>query len=109
MATQIEAARLLMMNAAQKKDRGERTDLEAGMSKLFSSEMCMCIVTTEALRIHGGYGYSKEFTVERLYRDAPFFIIGEGTSEIQKMVIGQKLLEQQSHLRRSSWSSSPRS
>jgi alkylation response protein AidB-like acyl-CoA dehydrogenase len=92
MATQIEAARLLMMNAAQKKDRGERTDLEAGMAKLFASEMAM-FVTTEALRIHGGYGYSKEFTVERLYRDAPFFIIGEGTSEIQKMVIGRQLLE----------------
>jgi butyryl-CoA dehydrogenase len=92
MATQIEAARLLMMNAAQKKDRGERTDLEAGMAKLFASEMAM-FVTTEALRIHGGYGYSKEFTVERLYRDAPFFIIGEGTSEIQKQIIGRQLLE----------------
>ncbi len=92
MATQIEAARLLMMNAAQKKDRGERTDLEAGMAKLFASEMAM-FVTTEALRIHGGYGYSKEFTVERLYRDAPFFIIGEGTSEIQKQIVGRQLLE----------------
>ncbi len=92
MATQIEAARLLMMNAAQRKDAGERTDLEAGMAKLFAAEMCM-FVTTEALRIHGGYGYSKEFTVERLYRDAPFFIIGEGTSEIQKMIIGRQLLE----------------
>jgi alkylation response protein AidB-like acyl-CoA dehydrogenase len=92
MATQIEAARLLMMNAARKKDAGERTDLEAGMAKLFSAEMCMN-VTAEALRIHGGYGYSKEFVVERLYRDAPFFIIGEGTSEIQKRIIGQQLLE----------------
>ncbi len=92
MATQIEAARLLMMNAAQLKDAGERTDLEAGMAKLFSAEMCMN-VTTEALRIHGGYGYSKEFVVERLYRDAPFFLIGEGTSEIQKRIIGQQLLE----------------
>ena len=92
MATQIEAARLLMMNAAQKKDRGERTDLEAGMAKLFASEMAM-FVTAEALRIHGGYGYSKEFTVERLYRDAPFFIIGEGTSEIQKQIIGRQLIE----------------
>jgi alkylation response protein AidB-like acyl-CoA dehydrogenase len=92
MATQIEAAKLLMMNAAQKKDAGERTDLEAGMAKLFASEMCM-FVTTEALRIHGGYGYSKEFVVERLYRDAPFFIIGEGTSEIQKRIIGRQLLE----------------
>ena len=92
MATQLEAAKLLMMNAAQKKDRGERTDLEAGMAKLFAAEMCM-FVCTEALRIHGGYGYSKEFTVERLYRDAPFFIIGEGTSEIQKRIIGRQLLD----------------
>jgi butyryl-CoA dehydrogenase len=92
MATKIEAAKLLMMNAAQKKDAGERTDLEAGMAKLFAAEMCV-EVTTEALRIHGGYGYSKEFVVERLYRDAPFLIIGEGTSEIQKMVIGRQLLE----------------
>ena len=92
MATQLEAAKLLMMNAAQKKDRGERSDLEAGMAKLFAAEMCV-FVTTEALRIHGGYGYSKEFVVERLYRDAPFLIIGEGTSEIQKMIIGRQLLE----------------
>ncbi|MGH2759407.1 MAG: acyl-CoA dehydrogenase family protein [Actinomycetota bacterium] len=92
MATQIEAARLLMLQAAQKKDAGERTDLEAGMAKLFAAEMCVN-VTTEALRIHGGYGYSKELVVERLYRDAPFLIIGEGTSEIQKMVIGRQLLE----------------
>jgi alkylation response protein AidB-like acyl-CoA dehydrogenase len=92
MATQLEAAKLLMMNAAQKKDAGERSDLEAGMAKLFAAEMCV-YVTTEALRIHGGYGYSKEFVVERLYRDAPFLIIGEGTSEIQKMIIGRQLLE----------------
>jgi alkylation response protein AidB-like acyl-CoA dehydrogenase len=80
------------VNAAVKKDAGERTDLEAGMAKLYASEMCM-EVCTEALRIHGGYGYSKEFTVERLFRDAPFFLIGEGTSEIQKRVIGRQLLE----------------
>jgi butyryl-CoA dehydrogenase len=92
MATQLEAAKLLMMNAAKRKDAGERSDLEAGMAKLFAAEMCM-FVTTEALRIHGGYGYSKEFTVERLYRDAPFFVIGEGTSEIQKRIIGRQLLE----------------
>jgi len=92
MATEIEAAKLLMMSAAQKKDAGERTDLEAGMAKLFAAEMCVR-VTTEALRIHGGYGYSKEFVVERLYQDAPILIIGEGTSEIQKMVIGRQLLE----------------
>jgi alkylation response protein AidB-like acyl-CoA dehydrogenase len=92
MATKIEASKLLMLNAAQKKDRGERTDLEAGMAKLFCAETCV-EVTTEAMRIHGGYGYSKEFVVERLYRDAPFLIIGEGTSEIQKMIIGRQLLE----------------
>ncbi len=92
MATELEAAKLLMMNAAQKKDRGERSDLEAGMAKLFAAEMCVR-VTTEALRIHGGYGYSKEFVVERLYRDAPFLIVGEGTSEIQKRIIGRQLLE----------------
>jgi alkylation response protein AidB-like acyl-CoA dehydrogenase len=92
MGTKIEAARMLMLNAAGMKDRGERTDLEAGMAKLYASEMCM-EVCTDALRIHGGYGYSKEYTVERLFRDAPFFLVGEGTSEIQKLVIGRRLLE----------------
>jgi butyryl-CoA dehydrogenase len=92
MATKIEAARQLMLSAALMKDRGERTDLEAGMAKLYSAEMCM-EVCTEALRIHGGYGYSKEYTVERLFRDAPFFLIGEGTSEIQKIVIAKSLLD----------------
>ena len=92
MATKIEAARQLMLNAAVMKDRGQRTDLEAGMAKLYSAEMCM-EVCTEALRIHGGYGYSKEYTVERLFRDAPFFLIGEGTSEIQKIVIAKSLLD----------------
>jgi alkylation response protein AidB-like acyl-CoA dehydrogenase len=92
MGTKIEAARMLMLNAAGLKDRGERTDLEAGMAKLYASEICM-EVCTDALRIHGGYGYSKEYTVERLFRDAPFFLIGEGTSEIQKRVIGRSLLE----------------
>ena len=92
MATKIEAAKLLMLQAAVMKDAGERTDLEAGMAKLFASEMCMEVVT-EALRIHGGYGYSKEYTVERLFRDAPFFLIGEGTSEIQKIVIAKNLLK----------------
>src|SRR5438309_748948 len=92
MATKIEAGRQLMLNAALMKDRGERTDLEAGMAKLFTAEMCM-EVCTEALRIHGGYGYSKEYTVERLFRDAPFFLIGEGTSEIQKIVIAKSLLD----------------
>jgi len=92
MATKLEAARLLMLNAADMKDRGERTDLEAGMAKLFTSEICM-EVCLEAVRIHGGYGYSKEYTVERLFRDAPFFLIGEGTSEIQKTVIAKNLLK----------------
>jgi butyryl-CoA dehydrogenase len=92
MATKVEAARLMMLNAAQRKDAGERSDLEAGMAKLFASEMCheVCL---DALRVHGGYGYSAELTVERLYRDAPFLLIGEGTSEIQKMVIARQLLE----------------
>ncbi|MGH9198152.1 MAG: acyl-CoA dehydrogenase family protein, partial [Acidimicrobiia bacterium] len=92
MATKVEAARLMMINAATKKDAGERSDLEAGMAKLFASEMC-AEVCLDALRVHGGYGYSAEFTVERLYRDAPFLLIGEGTSEIQKLIIARQLLE----------------
>ena len=92
MGTKLEAARLMLMQAAAKKDAGERSDLEAGMAKLFASEACHDI-TLAALRVHGGYGYSKEFTVERLYRDAPFLLIGEGTSEIQKQVIARRLLE----------------
>ncbi len=92
MATKIEAARLLLQQAAQKKDRGERCDLEAGMAKLFATEMCQ-EVTLEALRIHGGFGYTKDFNVERYYRDAPFMLVGEGTSEIQRLVIARQLLE----------------
>ncbi len=92
MATKIEAARLLLQRAAQKKDRGERCDLEAGMAKLFASEMCQ-EVTLEAMRIYGGFGYTKEFNVERYYRDAPFMLVGEGTSEIQRLVIARQLLE----------------
>jgi alkylation response protein AidB-like acyl-CoA dehydrogenase len=91
MATQVEAARLLTMRAARLKDAGERSDLEAGMAKLFASEAARFCVE-EAFRIHGGYGYSKEYEIERLYRDAPLLLIGEGTSEIQRMVIGRKLL-----------------
>jgi alkylation response protein AidB-like acyl-CoA dehydrogenase len=92
MATTLEAAKLMLISAAEKKSAGERSDLEAGMAKLFASEACheICL---KALRVHGGYGYSKEFTVERLYRDAPFLLIGEGTSEIQKQVIARRLLE----------------
>jgi alkylation response protein AidB-like acyl-CoA dehydrogenase len=92
MATKIEAARLLLQQAAQKKDRGERCDLEAGMAKLFATEMCQ-EVTLEAMRIHGGFGYTREFNVERYYRDAPFMLVGEGTSEIQRLVIARQLLE----------------
>jgi alkylation response protein AidB-like acyl-CoA dehydrogenase len=92
MATQVEAARLLTLRAARLKDAGQRSDLEAGMAKLFASEAGRFCVE-ESLRIHGGYGYSKEYEIERLYRDAPLLLIGEGTSEIQRMVIGRKLLQ----------------
>ncbi|MFT5201578.1 MAG: alkylation response protein AidB-like acyl-CoA dehydrogenase [Candidatus Aldehydirespiratoraceae bacterium] len=92
MATKLQAARLMTYDAAARFDRGERIDLEAGMAKLFASEACfeICI---EALRIHGGNGYTQEYDVERYFRDSPLMIIGEGTSEIQKMVIARKLLE----------------
>jgi alkylation response protein AidB-like acyl-CoA dehydrogenase len=92
MATKVEAARLLTFKAARMKDAGQRSDVEAGMAKLFASEAGKEVVE-EAFRIHGGYGYSKEYEIERLYRDAPLLLIGEGTSEIQRMVIGKKLLE----------------
>ncbi|HEX2025415.1 MAG TPA: acyl-CoA dehydrogenase family protein [Actinomycetota bacterium] len=92
MGTWLEASRLMMLSAAKRKSAGERSDLEAGMAKYFCSEMCHKIVT-EALRVHGGYGYSAEYTIERLYRDAPFLLIGEGTSEIQKVIIARQLLD----------------
>jgi alkylation response protein AidB-like acyl-CoA dehydrogenase len=92
MATQVDAARLLVRRAAAMKDAGERSDLEAGMAKLFASEAGR-FCAEESLRIHGGYGYSKEYEIERIYRDAPLLLIGEGTSEIQRMVIGRKLLQ----------------
>ncbi|MDQ3719407.1 MAG: acyl-CoA dehydrogenase, partial [Actinomycetota bacterium] len=92
MATKVEAARLLTLKSARLKDAGERSDLEAGMAKLFASETGKEVVE-ESFRIHGGYGYSKEYEIERLYRDAPLLLIGEGTSEIQRMVIGKKLLQ----------------
>jgi alkylation response protein AidB-like acyl-CoA dehydrogenase len=92
MGTQVEAARLLTQRAARMKDAGERSDIEAGMAKLFASEAAR-YCAEECLRIHGGYGYSKEYEIERIYRDAPLLLIGEGTSEIQRMVIGRKLLE----------------
>jgi alkylation response protein AidB-like acyl-CoA dehydrogenase len=91
MATKVEAARLLTLKAARMKDAGERSDLEAGMAKLFASEAGKEVVE-DSLRIHGGYGYSQEYEIERLYRDAPLLLIGEGTSEIQRMVIGRTLL-----------------
>jgi alkylation response protein AidB-like acyl-CoA dehydrogenase len=94
MATRAEAARLLVRNAAEIYDRGERCDLEAGMAKYFASEAAF-ENAHEALRIHGGYGYSKEFAVERLYRDAPLLCIGEGTNEMQRILIARRLLERQ--------------
>ncbi len=93
MGTKLQAARLMCFDAAQKKNRGERSDLEAGMAKYFCSETCWEICQ-EALRIHGGNGYAAEYPIERLYRDAPLMIVGEGTSEIQKMVIARRLLEE---------------
>jgi alkylation response protein AidB-like acyl-CoA dehydrogenase len=91
MATRVEAARLLVHSAARKIDNGERADVEAGMAKLFASETAL-EVATEAMRIHGGYGYTTELPIERYYRDAPLMIIGEGTNEIQRMVIARGLL-----------------
>jgi butyryl-CoA dehydrogenase len=91
MATKLEAARLLTKSAADRKQAGERTDVEAGMAKLFASEAAFDIAT-ESLRIHGGVGYTTEMPVERYYRDAPLMIIGEGTNEIQRLVIARGLL-----------------
>ncbi|OBB59225.1 acyl-CoA dehydrogenase [Mycobacterium sp. 852013-51886_SCH5428379] len=91
MATKVEAAHLMMVNAARLKDSGERNDVAAGMAKYLASEFC-AEVTQQSFRIHGGYGYSKEYEVERLMRDAPFLLIGEGTSEIQKNIISKRLL-----------------
>ena len=91
MATKLTAARQLVLHAASRFDTGERADLEAGMAKLFASEVAMEI-SLNALRIHGGYGYSTEFDVERYYRDAPLMIVGEGTNEIQRDVIVRQLV-----------------
>src|SRR5688572_26597959 len=93
MGTKIEAAHALMVNAARLKDAGQRNDVEAGMAKLLASEYCAEIVQ-DAFRIHGGYGYSKEYEIERLMREAPFLLIGEGTSEIQKTIISRGLLKE---------------
>jgi alkylation response protein AidB-like acyl-CoA dehydrogenase len=92
MGTKLQAARLMCFDAAERKQRGERSDLQAGMAKYFCSEVCWEICQ-EALRIHGGNGYAAEYPIERLYRDAPLMIVGEGTNEIQKMVIGRRLIE----------------
>jgi butyryl-CoA dehydrogenase len=91
MATKVEAAHLMMVNAARLKDSGRRNDLEAGKAKYLASEFCS-EVTQQSFRIHGGYGYSKDYEIERLMRDAPFLLIGEGTSEIQKTIISKRLL-----------------
>ncbi len=93
MATKVEAAHLMMVNAARLKDSGERNDVAAGMAKYLASEYCS-EVTEQSFRIHGGYGYSKEYEIERLMRDAPFLLIGEGTSEIQKTIISKSLLHE---------------
>ena len=92
MATKIEAAHQMMVMAARTKDAGQRNDLEAGMAKYLASEYCAQVVE-DAFRIHGGYGYSKEYEIERLYREAPMLLIGEGTADIQRMIIGRRLLE----------------
>ena len=91
MATKLTAARQLILLAAERYDAGERCDLEAGMAKLFASEAAMEIALN-AVRIHGGYGYSTEFDVERYFRDAPLMIVGEGTNEIQRNVIVSQLI-----------------
>jgi alkylation response protein AidB-like acyl-CoA dehydrogenase len=91
MATEVQAARLLTWWAAARADGGKRADLEAGMAKLYASEVAIeC--SLEAMRVHGGYGYSTELDIERLYRDAPLMAIGEGTSDIQRLVIARALL-----------------
>src|SRR3954454_5784192 len=97
MATKVEASHAMMVRAARMKDKGERNDVEAGMAKMLASEYCNEVVQ-DSFRIHGGYGYSKEYEIERLYREAAFMLIGEGTSDIQKMIIGRSL--RRDHTRR---------
>lgn len=92
MATRVQAARLLVDAAAQAYDRGERCDMEAGMAKYFATEAGV-ENSMEAMRIHGAYGYSKEYNIERLYRDAPLLVIGEGTNEMQRIIIARQLIE----------------
>jgi alkylation response protein AidB-like acyl-CoA dehydrogenase len=93
MATKVESSHQMMVKAAKLKDAGARNDLEAGMAKYLAAENCADVVE-QSFRIHGGYGYSKEYEIERLYREAPMLLIGEGTAEIQKMIIGRRLLEE---------------
>jgi alkylation response protein AidB-like acyl-CoA dehydrogenase len=92
MATRCEASRLLVEAAAAAYDKGQRCDMEAGMAKLFASESAL-ENATECMRIHGAYGYSKEFHVERYFRDAPLMCIGEGTNEMQRIIIARQLVE----------------
>ena len=92
MATKVEAAHQMVVLAAKKKDSGQRNDLEAGMAKYLASEYCSQVVE-DSFRIHGGYGFSKEYEIERLYREAPMLLIGEGTADIQRMIIGRRILE----------------
>jgi alkylation response protein AidB-like acyl-CoA dehydrogenase len=91
MATRLEASRLLTLQAAEAYDSGNRSDLQAGMAKLFATETAL-FNSTEAMRIHGGFGYSPEYNVERYYRDAPLLAIGEGTNELQKLIIAKQLV-----------------
>jgi len=92
MATKVETAHAMVVKAARLKDAGKRNDVEAGMAKMIASEYCNEVVQ-DSFRIHGGYGYSKEYEIERLYREAAFMLIGEGTADIQKMIIGRSLLK----------------
>src|SRR5215467_6285774 len=91
MAMKLQASRLLVYWAASKADAGERTDLESGLAKVYASEAAMAC-SIDAMQVHGGYGYSQEFTVERLYRDAPLMVIGEGTNDILRTVIAESLI-----------------
>ena len=93
MGTKVEAAHSMMVRAARTKDSGARNDLEAGMAKYLAAEYCKEVVE-DSFRIHGGYGYSKEYEIERLYREAPMLLIGEGTADIQRMIVGRRLLEE---------------
>ena len=95
MATRVHAARKLVEDAAEAYDTGERCDMEAGMAKLFATEAAL-ENASEAMRIHGAYGYSPEYNVERYYRDAPLLCIGEGTNELQRLIISKQLVERHS-------------